>query len=888
MAYLDKIQIKGISYDIQDSNLKNAVWSALDGIAEYNLFETAGCIKGYYINAQGVETAGAGFAHTGIISVTPNQAYHFTGAAIDRGSGWTMRFHAYKDGVWGRQLAEVSVPGTGGTIDKEIPIGADENGVIISYIAAAIENPVFVGPAGETAIDKVARSIGEAVKQIANLPLYFPQNNTDKYYLNDSGTPISEANSAYTELIPVTAGKTYVFSADRTAGASEVLRVHGYLRGVWQQQITTIGVYSTAGVTREEITIPSGIDSVRISLYHLHTRLSNVSFTANIDGGLVTAIDRVARAEADSNSEIIASVTETDGGVATAIDRTAREGMLTALKREAIALGLNTVPDNVGMLNAIKRARQMTDIRWTPCATLYRASMITPDEYGRKPSKWFFDRFMEGKEYKGLPYSSTRWIGNDYSLDAFVTAAARNDSIMITGSSKDNDVKGGHDISTYYGTVCTTLVSYALDIPIITSQNYAADTPPSGFQIIQKIQNNGEWTDLDGLRLCDVLAVESHVALITDIRRDANGHVTDIEVSESTKYGNLQWHHQGGQHGGVCRRKWWTLESFRKWFRIFDIRRFQDFSGIGYTRNAYVPMAGEGEEREAADLSCVPEFGNRHRAILGDGETVEYKLLTGDTAFSNLGGGNPQSPFTKVGIKKDGADFETKTITDNTVTITLGSEGVYTAQMQTEDPYNEGATVGGIGTPCEWAVLRHGKQAAAKSDEKYRVTVRRMSGIARPTYAIFNGSSKLYAKIPWESVKLSEQSATAYDYTFDIVPPVDNVTSIRVHFDTDKFGGYYENDITSFITITEQPIDYTGSIGDTAVFTVAASGMASYQWMWRNQGASKWNTTTATGNKTEQISVDITAARLNYEYCCLLINADGSIVYTDAVKIIEA
>lgn len=553
---------------------------------------------------------------------------------------------------------------------------------------------------------------------------------------------------------------------------------------------------------------------------------------------------------------------------------------LTALNRESMILGLNTVPQNDGALSAIKRARQMTDVLWKPVATLHRCSMVTPHEYGVEPAKWFFDKFVGGVEYRGLPYSSRNWIGNEISFGAVVTASAKDNSIMITGTSPLN-----HDTSTFYGTVCTTLVSYALDIPIISSAKYADATPPTGFKIIQRIEENGAFTDLDGLKLCDVLAVSSHVALVTDIRRDGEGHVTDIEVSESTKYGNLQWHKQGGLYGGVCRRKWWTLAAFRKWFRIFDIRRYDALDTVTYTPNPYVPLPGEGDMPDSADMSCIPEYGHMHRIVLDDGETADYKIITDDPAKQD---NYNSDPFDHLYITKDGESFDTQEIVDNAVTVALGSEGIYTAQMQTADPDNTTNQKGGRGTPCSWAVLRYGLSAAAKNGAKYRVTIRRKSAIAYPVCAVFNGDSSLFYKIPHDSVEAVVQSTTAVDYTFDLLSPVEEVTDIKVFFDIGEYGGFYEKAISPGITITSQPVNYVGTVGQTAVFTVEASGMSSYQWMWRNKGAGKWNTTTATGNKTQAISVEITAARLAYEYRCMLINADGTFVYTDPVKIVKA
>ena len=155
----DATKWQAVTFGGEVSDFKSAIWQAIGGIADYNLFGSAGFVRGYYINAQGVETAGIGFSHTGIISVTPSQTYHFSGTGINRQAGWTMRFHAYKDGVWSRQLVAANVPATGGAIEQDMTLVSGENGVAISFVTGAVESPVFVGPDGETAIDRVARSM---------------------------------------------------------------------------------------------------------------------------------------------------------------------------------------------------------------------------------------------------------------------------------------------------------------------------------------------------------------------------------------------------------------------------------------------------------------------------------------------------------------------------------------------------------------------------------------------------------------------------------------------------------------------------------------------------------------------------------------------------------
>ena len=56
--------------------------------------------------------------------------------------------------------------------------------------------------------------------------------------------------------------------------------------------------------------------------------------------------------------------------------------------------------------------------------------------------------------------------------------------------------------------------------------------------------------------------------------------------------------------------------------------------------------------------------------------------------------------------------------------------------------------------------------------------------------------------------------------------------------------------------ITGQPEDYTGSVGETAQFTVQASGTGlTYQWQYCNASSNIWRDSSMPGSGTETISV---------------------------------
>lgn len=97
--------------------------------------------------------------------------------------------------------------------------------------------------------------------------------------------------------------------------------------------------------------------------------------------------------------------------------------------------------------------------------------------------------------------------------------------------------------------------------------------------------------------------------------------------------------------------------------------------------------------------------------------------------------------------------------------------------------------------------------------------------------------------------------------------------------------------------ITQQPKDATCAVGDTASFTVTVSGGKSpytYQWQWSSKGDDAlWVDLSdydyVTGSKTNALGVVVLDADFHpgYQYHCVITDADGNSVTSDAVIIIE-
>ena len=86
----------------------------------------------------------------------------------------------------------------------------------------------------------------------------------------------------------------------------------------------------------------------------------------------------------------------------------------------------------------------------------------------------------------------------------------------------------------------------------------------------------------------------------------------------------------------------------------------------------------------------------------------------------------------------------------------------------------------------------------------------------------------------------------------------------------------------SYPVIIEQPVNYKGSLGDTASFHVEAVNIASY--LWQNKGTGNWLSPSLPGVQTDTLNAEITSARLKFLYRCKLTGIDGTVIYTDEVK----
>ena len=166
-----------------------------------------------------------------------------------------------------------------------------------------------------------------------------------------------------------------------------------------------------------------------------------------------------------------------------------------------------------GAINAVKKAYQLTDITFTPLRSIaYNVGIYQPET-----------------AYQGMIYSSVKetgtYVGSNVSFHTFMTAI-HNPRSRIYTDRIDEPPYHGTNCRSYYGTVCSGLVSYALGLNYGSFDFVASDE-----------MEELDYSNVEGFHIADVLWRSGHVALITDVVRNENDSIVSIEVSEALQNG---------------------------------------------------------------------------------------------------------------------------------------------------------------------------------------------------------------------------------------------------------------------------------------------------------------------------------------------------------------
>ena len=270
------------------------------------------------------------------------------------------------------------------------------------------------------------------------------------------------------------------------------------------------------------------------------------------------------------------------------------------------------IPASEGVENGLKRAKQMVTATYAPVRPLPMVNKT----YAANGDYTYTPHFLTaGRPLQGILYSSVRrtekYVGHNVSLETFFTAISNPNSIIYN---RFIDAEN-QNVHAYYGIVCSSFASYVLDFDYRTA---CVNIP--------KIEGV-EPADIrapEDLRLLDILLdTKHHVALITDIERDARGKVRYITVSESVlpqttsaRYTPEQFH------------MYWFEDPTHN----YEVYRYRHLDKIPYTPSPFVKLEGESGEPEINRV-LMPDFGNKANYILGV-DPVELSVF--DKAFTSV------------------------------------------------------------------------------------------------------------------------------------------------------------------------------------------------------------------------------------------------------------
>ncbi len=183
---------------------------------------------------------------------------------------------------------------------------------------------------------------------------------------------------------------------------------------------------------------------------------------------------------------------------------------------------VKAIPENLGQVNCVRKAKQMASVKWTPKNSAY-------------PIPYNTGTFPAGVEQMGMIYSSakeyTQFIFEDVSLETFMTAVNNPRSVLYTENISAVDSRSvlgrvyhGVNCAAYYGSVCSGLLTFAYGLPVnVTTYEFR------NWDRMEVIEDQTPY----GLTIGDAVWQSGHIQLVTGITKNKYGVITNIEIVEN-------------------------------------------------------------------------------------------------------------------------------------------------------------------------------------------------------------------------------------------------------------------------------------------------------------------------------------------------------------------
>lgn len=296
---------------------------------------------------------------------------------------------------------------------------------------------------------------------------------------------------------------------------------------------------------------------------------------------------------------------------------------------------ISTLPQNEGERAALARSLQLTELVWTPVRDV-------PTYFQKKNCV-----LPAGVPLKGFPYASTektdQFITENVSIRTFLSAIPNPDSKLYQPGQAQY-------YACNYGIVCNGLARYALGIPYRVSTRRWETIPG-----MRRVADHGCYTAED-IRLLDVLYAfgegRNHVALITDILKDENGVIREIEVSDAVR--------------PTCHRVRYEVEAFFEKWKLFHLDRYEYLANVPPVNAAEAALLREYDDG-AKPAALAADKGDFSNYLLGETAVLSTFIEGEDT----------------VEICKDGAILESYDVCGRSVrSFEPETRGYYTARLK--------------------------------------------------------------------------------------------------------------------------------------------------------------------------------------------------------------
>lgn len=501
------------------------------------------------------------------------------------------------------------------------PNNTQVNSAVSAWLAAHPEATTTVedGAITRAKLDNDLQAATDAVPGLVSsmngvIPAEYPYTYYEgKYVYWANGTKTDSANFSVTNFIPLNGATKIVYTRLKVESSApnhgiaffSTNATAGYISGIKSKPNA-----SEAGYELYEADVPATANYVQITWVNQNRR-ENEGFG---DLHLYDATQYHASLEV-KEQELNDRVTALEA----------------AAERDPGHLALNSeVIQSAGVQAAVLRARQFSDIKWTPVADM-------PGLLKNKSTGVYdYVTFKKGVRQKGIPYSRVdddKRVGDAVSFDCFATAILNPNSYPYVTNIYDPSQKR----ATAYGVVCSKLVEYAWGCPQLHASQQIESLPG-----IIKIANPGEWNEND-IKVGDgVLNPNVHCSICTDVLRDNDGVVRAIEITEAVT--------------PTCRRLIWGIQEFFETFGSYGLYRYQYIDNAEYNKAEYVDIddgiTGPKDIPIAirrGSFTIIPKNGSRTADVDNTKWTTMHVLHNGVETTSAISGATLTVPTSSSG-----------------------------------------------------------------------------------------------------------------------------------------------------------------------------------------------------------------------------------------------